>query len=79
MQGFGGILQVDGYAGYNCVLDLRGNEPIQLVYCWAHARRKLYELTHNNVAPLSPRKGLSRLLLYTGSKHRHGAHLSKIG
>lgn len=51
LQGFSGILQVDGYAGYNRVLDLRDNQPIRLAYCWAHARRKLYELTHNNVVP----------------------------
>ncbi|MGB7317396.1 MAG: IS66 family transposase, partial [Planktotalea sp.] len=49
LQGFEGILQVDGYAGYNRVLDLRDNAPIQLAYCWAHARRKLFDLTHNNV------------------------------
>jgi len=35
------------------VLDLRENAPIQLAYCWAHARRKLHELTHNNVAPIA--------------------------
>ena len=50
LQGFEGILQVDGYAGYNRVLDLRNNAPIQLAYCWAHARRKLFDLIHNNVA-----------------------------
>ena len=48
LQGFEGILQVDGYAGYNRVLDLRDNAPIQLAYCWAHARRKLYDLTHRS-------------------------------
>lgn len=53
LQGFGDILHVDGYAGYNCVLDLRNNAPIQLAYCWAHARRKLFDLTHNNVAPIA--------------------------
>jgi transposase len=36
LQGFEGILQVDGYAEYNCVLDLRDNAPIQLAYSWAH-------------------------------------------
>ena len=35
------------------MLDLRDNAPIQLAYCWAHARRKLYELTENNVAPIA--------------------------
>ncbi len=33
LQGFEDILHVDGYAGYNCVLDLRNNAPIQLAYC----------------------------------------------
>lgn len=60
LQGFDGILQVDGYAGYNRVLDLRDNQPIQLAYCWAHARRKLYELTHNNVAPIAE-EGLKQI------------------
>jgi hypothetical protein len=53
LQGFEGVLQIDGYAGYNRVLDPRDNAPIQLAYCWAHARRKLYELTENNVAPIA--------------------------
>lgn len=53
LQGFEGILQVDGYAGYNRVLDLRDNAPIQLAYCWAHARRKLFDLTQHNVAPIA--------------------------
>ena len=60
LQGFSGVLQIDGYAGYNRVLDLRDNQPIQLAYCWAHARRKLYELTHNNVAPIAE-EGLKQI------------------
>ncbi|MEK6216888.1 MAG: IS66 family transposase [Boseongicola sp.] len=60
LQGFEGILQVGGYAGYNLVLDLRDNAPIQLAYCWAHARRKLYELTHHNVAPIAE-EGLKKI------------------
>jgi len=59
-QGFEGILQVDAYAGYNRVLDLRENAPIQLAYCWAHARRKLYEPTQNNVAPIAE-EGLKQI------------------
>lgn len=53
LQGFGGVLQVDGYTGYNRVKDRRDNAPIELAYCWAHARRKLFELTINNVAPIA--------------------------
>ena len=60
LRGSAGILQVDGYAGYHRVPDLRDDQPIQLAYCWAHARRKLYELTHNNVAPIAE-EGLKQI------------------
>ena len=53
LQDFEGVLQVDGYTGYNRVKDRRDNAPIELAYCWAHARRKLFELTINNVAPIA--------------------------
>ena len=43
LKDFSGILQVDGYAGYNKVLYRRGDD-VQLAYCWAHARRKLKEI-----------------------------------
>ena len=46
LQGFDGILQVDAYGGYNRLAkaDRTGGEPIVLAYCWAHARRKLFDL-----------------------------------
>ena len=53
LQGFNGILQVDGYTGYNRVLDPKTNGDIQLAYCWAHARRKLFELTKNSTAQIA--------------------------
>ena len=77
LQGFGGILQVDGYAGYNRVLDPRDNDPIQLAYCWAHARRKLYELTHNNVAPIAE-EGLKQIAaLYQIEGQARGASVEE--
>ena len=77
LQGFSGILQVDGYAGYNRVLDLRDNQPIQLAYCWAHARRKLYELTHNNVAPIAE-EGLKQIAaLYRIEAQARGASVQE--
>lgn len=54
LQGFGGILQVDGYAGYNrLVAPGRGGSDITLAYCWAHARRKLVEITRTGPAPIA--------------------------
>lgn len=60
LQSFEGVLQVDGYTGYNRVLDPKLNGNIKLAYCWAHARRKLYELTQNNVAPIAT-EGLKQI------------------
>ena len=51
---FGGILQVDGYAGYNrLIAPDRVGRGIQLAYCWAHARRKLIEITRTGPAPIA--------------------------
>ena len=54
LQGFGGIMQVDGYAGYNrLIAPGRVGVGIQLAYCWAHARRKLIEITRAGTAPIA--------------------------
>jgi transposase len=45
LAGYCGILQADAYAGFNSLYapDRKGG-PITEVGCWAHARRKLFEL-----------------------------------
>jgi hypothetical protein len=50
LAGFAGTLQVDGYAGYR-VLAERGD--VQLAFCWAHVRRRFYELTAAGPAPIA--------------------------
>lgn len=39
---FEGILQVDGYGGYTALT--RRRQQVRLACCWAHVRRKFYEL-----------------------------------
>jgi len=39
---FAGILQVDGYGGYTALA--RRRQQISLAFCWAHVRRKFFEL-----------------------------------
>jgi transposase len=41
LAGFTGVLQVDGYAGYNA---LGRSNQVQLAYCWSHVRRGFYEI-----------------------------------
>src|SRR5690606_29170020 len=48
LAGFAGILQVDGYAAYNQLVKSAGaNDGVQLAACFAHVRRKFYELHVN--------------------------------
>jgi transposase len=45
LAGFTGILQVDGYTAYSRLGDpARSEAPMTLAACWAHLRRKFYEL-----------------------------------
>lgn len=39
---FAGILQVDGYGGYTALA--RRRQQVRLAFCWAHVRRKFFEL-----------------------------------
>ena len=43
---FAGILQVDGYGGYAALA--RRRQQIRLAFCWAHVRRKFYELADSS-------------------------------
>ena len=45
LAGWQGILQADAYAGYNQLFDAaRQPGPVASSLCWAHARRKFFEL-----------------------------------
>jgi hypothetical protein len=50
LKGFTGALQVDGYAGYGA---LAATGVVQLAFCWAHWRRKFYEIAQAGNAPIA--------------------------
>jgi hypothetical protein len=50
LAGFKGILQVDGYSGYRSLAERGG---VQLAFCWAHVRRRFYELAAAGPAPIA--------------------------
>ncbi|MGH6678905.1 MAG: IS66 family transposase [Bradyrhizobium sp.] len=50
LAGFRGKLQVDGYTGFSALVK-RGT--IQLVFCWAHCRRRFYEFHAATKSPLA--------------------------
>jgi transposase len=50
LEGFRGILQVDGYAGYRKLAD---RNDIHLAFCWSHVRRGFYEFAASGPAPIA--------------------------
>lgn len=54
LAGWRGILQADAYAGYNDLYaPTRKPGPVTEAGCWAHARRKFFELAELTKAPLA--------------------------
>lgn len=54
LAGWRGILQADAYAGFNGLYDpARQPGPVTEAGCWAHARRKFFELAELGKAPLA--------------------------
>ncbi|APT60367.1 transposase (plasmid) [Roseomonas gilardii] len=54
LAGYAGLLQADAYAGYNALYEAdRQPGPITEAACWAHGRRKLFELAELSRAPLA--------------------------
>jgi len=69
LESFSGILQVDGYAGFE-KLTQRGD--ITLAACWAHARRKFYDVHQATGSPIAA-EALRRIgELYAIEKSIHG-------
>ena len=54
LAGWAGIMQADAYAGYNELYEARRRPaPIQEAACWAHGRRKFFELAKLAKAPIA--------------------------
>ncbi|MEZ5513771.1 MAG: IS66 family transposase [Steroidobacteraceae bacterium] len=52
LQDFRGVLQADGYAGFHGLYD-RVDHPLIEAACWAHARRKFYDVHQATQSPLA--------------------------
>jgi transposase len=50
LEHFKGVLHVDGYAGFE---RLTAKDEVVLAACWAHTRRKFYEIAEADGAPLA--------------------------
>jgi hypothetical protein len=53
LKGFRGLLQVDGYAGFGGLVTDAANDAPTLALCWAHTRRKFYDVYTTTKSPLA--------------------------
>jgi transposase len=54
LAGFAGLMQADAYAGFNRLYEAaRKPGPIVEAACWAHGRRKFFDLARLNQAPIA--------------------------
>jgi transposase len=50
---FTGVLQVDGYTGFNRLTGDRPAGEVELAFCWAHVRRKFFDFHHATGSPIA--------------------------
>jgi transposase len=73
LETYRGIVQCDGYAAYkNIADDARAGDAITLAFCWAHLRRKFFDIAKGGSAPIAS-EALDRIaLLYAIEKTIRG-------
>jgi len=68
-----GIVQCDGYAAYKTLAAQAPGEAITLAFCWAHLRRRFFDIAKGGNAPIAS-EALERIAaLYAIEKTIHGA------
>ena len=53
LEGYRGIVQCDGYAAYKSIADAAPGEAITLAFCWAHLRRRFFDIAKGGNAPIA--------------------------
>lgn len=53
LDGYRGIVQCDGYAAYKTIAGAAREEAITLAFCWAHLRRRFFDIAKGGDAPIA--------------------------
>jgi transposase len=53
LDGYRGIVQCDGYAAYKTFANAAPDETITLAFCWAHVRRRFFDIAEAGHAPIA--------------------------
>src|SRR6202521_3073446 len=48
-----GIVQCDGYAAYKTIANAASDEAVTLAFCWAHLRRRFFDIAEGGPAPIA--------------------------
>jgi hypothetical protein len=80
LAGFAGLMQADAYAGFNRLYEAaRKPGPIVEAACWAHARRKFFDLARLNQAPIATEAVVvsvhPRTAVHAAFRNRNGGKL----
>jgi transposase len=72
LANFGGVLQVDGYAGFERLT----GKGVALAACWAHSRRKFYEIHEGTGSPIAA-EALRRIAALYAVEERIRGHAAE--
>jgi transposase len=53
LDGYYGVVQCDGYAAYKTLAATAPGDAITLAFCWAHLRRRFFDLAKSGNAPIA--------------------------
>jgi transposase len=53
LEHYRGIVQCDGYAAYKTIAHAVPDEAITLAFCWAHLRRRFFDIAQGGPAPIA--------------------------
>ena len=72
LEHYRGVVQCDGYAAYKNIADTACRDAITLAFCWAHLRRKFFDIAKDGCAPIAS-EALERIAaLYATEKTIRG-------
>src|SRR6266567_3006441 len=78
LEHYRGIVQCDGYAAYKSIADAACGEAITLAFCWAHLRRRFFDIAKDGSAPIAS-EALERIAaLYAIEKTIRGTLPSSV-
>ena len=75
LAGYAGLMQADAYAGFRKLYEAnRKGGPIIEAACWAHGRRKFFDLARLSKAPIAAKRSGASIFCSPSSARSTGLH-----